>query len=236
MDTLIGAHSISFVRWHSSKMATGAQMLSTITLVCTTIFLCGFASLGTGGIFDACNQYTLAGVTKEECQGFFAEVLGRRPTDEKKILVAFALAFARVKASLFLAMGLGGVYALFNSWPGTPSVAVVHLMQGLFFCTACGVHLHNANLLGFEVDPNLQVDGATFLPIAGLTGLLGVLSWLSFFLSNKPVSTPGLMEEVSAVAEKQEAATKVQAMLRAKKVRDEENMRKRRSSIGSAEL
>ena len=49
-------------------MATGAQMLSTITLVCTTIFLCGF-SLGTGGIFDACSGRVLHVVGEGEKNG-----------------------------------------------------------------------------------------------------------------------------------------------------------------------
>ena len=74
-------------------------------------------------------------------------------------------------------------------------------------------------------------------PFSGVFhAVLGALFWAALAFGKRAASAPGLMEEVSALAEKQEAAIKVQAMLRAKSVRDEANMRKRRSSVGTADL
>ena len=219
------------------KAMAPAKLVSTVTLVCTTLFMCGLASLGTGGILDACNQYSLAGTTKEECRAGFAAALGKKPSEQTKMLLSFALVFPRIEASLFLAMGLGGVYGLAKLAPGTASVAVIHLMQGIFFLCACMIHLHNSKLLPFETDPNLRADEGTWVPFAGLTGLLAALSLASFALCSKYASAPiDHVAEVAAVKEKEQAVVKLQAGMRAKKVREEETMRKRRSSVGSADI
>ena len=159
-----------------------ATLISTITLVLTSFFMVGGGSLQTGGILDACNQYSLSGVSHDKCEAFFASALGKQPSEPAITLIAFTLAFARVKAALFFAMGLGGVYALVKLAPGTPSVAVVHLMQGIFFCCACCIHMHNSKMLGFGVDPNMRAEEGTFIEITKITGLLGTLSWVSFTL------------------------------------------------------
>ena len=214
-----------------------AKLVSTTTLVCTTLFMCGLASLGTGGILDACNQYSLAGTSKEECREVFTAALGKKPTEHAKLILSYALVFPRIEASLFLAMGMGGVYGMIQLAPGTGSVAIVHLMQGLFFSCACAIHLHNANVLGFDVDPNMMVDRGTWVPFAGLTGLLAALSGVSFILCSK--TKPLVVDhvaEVEAVKAKEQAAAKLQAGMRAKKVRAEESNRKRRASVGSANI
>ena len=82
----------------------------------------------------------------------------------------------------------------------------------------------------FKAMPGMYPEGLTF------HAFLGALFWAALAFGTRAASAPGLMEEVSALAEKQEAAIKVQAMLRAKSVRDEANMRKRRSSVGTADL
>jgi hypothetical protein len=121
--------------------------------------------------------------------------------------------------------------------PGTASVAVIHLMQGIFFCCACSIHLHNAKRLPFETDPNMYVDTATWVPFAGLTGLLAALSWASFILCSKSgAAFVDHVAEVEAIKAKEQAVIKLQATARAKKVRGEESVRKRRSSIGSADI
>ena len=82
----------------------------------------------------------------------------------------------------------------------------------------------------FKAMPGMYPEGLIFHAV------LGALFWAALAFGKRAASAPGLMEEVSALAEKQEAAIKVQAMLRAKSVRDEANMRKRRSSVGTADL
>ena len=90
------------------------------------------------------------------------------------------------------------------------------------------------------MDPNMIVGGAPFVPFLGVTGLLAVLCWTSFLLSvNSSAGTPVFedhVQQVEDVKAKEAATVKLQAALRAKSVRDEEKMRKRRSSIGSAEI
>lgn len=212
-------------------------MISTVTLVCTTLFMCGLASLSTGGIVDACNQYSLAGTSKAECRNVFSAALaGKKVSEQTKSVLAFALVFPRIEASLFLGMGMGSVFALLKLKPGTADVMVIHLMQGIFFVCACGIHLHNSKLLGFEVDPNLRVDESTWMPFAIMTGLLAALSWASFFVSSKKVVEVDFVAQAEDVKAQAAAATKLQAGLRAKKVREEDSLRKRKSINATAEL
>jgi hypothetical protein len=118
----------------------------------------------------------------------------------------------------------------------------VHLMQGMFFCCACYIHAHNSDLLPVEKDPNVRVEGAPYLPFMYVTGLLSLLSWTSFFLctSTPTVADAALLvdhvQQAEEVRAKERAIQKVQAQFRGKTVREEETMRKRRSSVGTADI
>ena len=221
-----------------------SKLLSTVTLVLTSLFMLGLAAgLLSGGIFDACHQYAVVGgVTHAECQAFFAGALGKKPTEVAKTMVALALVFPRIEAALFLALGAGGAYTLATRAKGTPEVALIHAIQGIFFfCAAC-IHAHNSDYLPFAMDPNMVVGGAPFAPFIGVTGLLGVLCWSSCILSLSPSrpadSSPVFehMKQIEEVKAKEAASVKLQAALRGKAVREEDAMRKRRSSIGTADI
>lgn len=219
-----------------------ARLLSTATFVLTSIFMVLIASLSTGGILDACNQYTLSGMSHADCRSFWSTLLaGKKVTEGTYNMVAFALIFPRIEASLFLGHGLGGVYALLRLDKGSDSVAVIHFMQAVFFSCACGIHAHNSGLLPFEVDPNIRVAGKPFVPFCVVTGLLAALSWASFLLSQGATSKPtdGAFDHAKQAEEvraKERAASLLQAQIRGKEVREQEALRKRRSSIGSAEI
>ena len=146
-----------------------------------------------------------------------AALAGKKVSEQTKSVLAFALVFPRIEASLFLGMGMGSVFALLKLKPGTAGVMVIHLMQGIFFVCACGIHLHNSKLLGFEVDPNLRVDESTWMPFAIMTGLLAALSWASFFVSSKKVVEVDFVAQAEDVKAQAAAATKLQAGLRAKR-------------------
>lgn len=220
------------------------KYVSTVAFVGTALFCLGVASLGTGGIVDACNQYGLASVSHADCRAFWAGALGRSPTAQAKSLVAFALIFPRIEAALFLGLGAGSVYALRN-----PTLAAaVHLMQAVFFSTASSIHAHNAGLLPFEVDPNLKLDGAEFVPFMAITGVLAALSWAGFVLS-KGAAAGGAAaaklnrfthEPLSESQAKDKAARMLQGRAQArslgKEEREKTDARKRRSSIGTAQL
>ena len=148
--------------------------LSAVAFVATSIFCLGVASIGSGGILDACSQYGLAGVTHAECRSFWSGVLGRHPTAQMKTMVAFAHVYARIEAALFLGLGSGSVYALLKL-RGNPAAAVVHLMQAVFFSTASLIHAHNSGFLPFEQDPNVRPEGVPFVSFVFVTGLLASL-------------------------------------------------------------
>jgi hypothetical protein len=213
-----------------------AKLISTLTLVLTSLFMVGLASLSTGGILDACNQMSLSGATHAECRAFFASALGKRPTELTKSLVAYALVFPRIEASLFLGMGLGGVYALLRLPKGTPAVAVVHLMQAVALTCCASIHAHNSGLLPLEVDPNLRLEGEPFLPFMAVTGALAALCWASLALSSGNIEAVDVVKQVEEAKATEKAAQLIQASLRGKEVREQEALRKRRSSIGSAQI
>ena len=86
--------------------------------------------------------------------------------------------------------GLTAVYSLLFLKPGTSSVAVVHLVHGLFMCTASFLHANNNGLLpmvsasAWPLDANL--DGNTqaiLLPWAVLCGAIGAVCMLAFLLT-----------------------------------------------------
>ena len=69
-----------------------------------------------------------------------------------------------------------------------------------------------------------------------MTGLLAALSWASFFVSSKKVVEVDFVAQAEDVKAQAAAATKLQAGLRAKKVREEDSLRKRKSINATAEL